>query len=64
VTTPSLLVRGGLSIIISAEDLERVRSEMPDARAVDIPDAHHHVPLDAPEALALAVERFAAELPA
>lgn len=63
VRAPALLVRGERSIIISSAQLERVRAAMPQARAVEIPEAHHHVPLDAPGPLAEAVRAFAAGLP-
>jgi pimeloyl-ACP methyl ester carboxylesterase len=49
---------------MSRGDLARVAEELPDARVLEIPRAHHHVPLDEPEALAAALAQFAAELPA
>ncbi len=64
VAVPSLVVRGELSTIITREDFARVARELPGARALELPGAHHHVPLDAPAALADAIGRFAADLPA
>jgi len=64
IKVPTLMVRGELSVVIGAADFERVTREVPGARGVTIPGAHHHVPLDAPRELAAAVESFAASLPA
>lgn len=64
IRVPALMVRGELSAIIDAEDFARVTREVPGARGVTIPGAHHHVPLDAPAELAGAVADFAASLPA
>jgi len=55
VRVPALLVRGEHSAIMSRPDLERAVRGMPRARGLEIPLAHHHVPLDAPAALAGAV---------
>jgi pimeloyl-ACP methyl ester carboxylesterase len=63
IKVPTLMVRGELSAIIGPEDFSRVTREVAGARAVTIAGAHHHVPLDAPAALAAAVAEFAASLP-
>ncbi|MDE2491108.1 MAG: alpha/beta hydrolase [Elusimicrobia bacterium] len=63
VRVPALLARGEFSTLMSREDLARSARELPGARAVEIPGAHHHVPLDAPRALAAAIAAFAAGLP-
>ncbi len=64
VSAPALIVRGGLSTLMSPEEAARAAAGLPRGRAVEIPGAHHHVPLDAPEALAGALADFAASLPA
>ncbi len=61
---PALLARGAQTTIVSREDFARMARTLPGARAVEIAGAHHHVPLDAPEALARALAAFAAGLPA
>jgi pimeloyl-ACP methyl ester carboxylesterase len=61
---PALLARGELTTIVSREDFARMVRALPGARGLEIPGAHHHVPLDAPAALAAAIAGFAAELPA
>jgi len=64
VRVPALVVRGELSTVMSRGDLARVAAGIPGARALEIPRAHHHVPLDEPAALAAALAEFAAGLPA
>lgn len=63
VSVPTLLVRGELSAIVSSEQLRRMAAELPRGRALEIPGAYHHVPLDKPAELARAILDFAAELP-
>ena len=63
IRVPSLMVRGERSRIIGPEDFLRVTREVAGARGVTIPEAHHHVPLDAPGPLAAAVADFASSLP-
>ena len=63
VATPALVARGELSALLGPEDFARVAAALR-AAAVTIPGARHHVPLDAPAALAAAVAAFAARLPA
>jgi pimeloyl-ACP methyl ester carboxylesterase len=58
VRCPVLLVRGGASDFVSAEMVASWARLAPNARAVEIADAHHHVMLDQPEALARAVREF------
>jgi pimeloyl-ACP methyl ester carboxylesterase len=59
VRVPALVVRGGLSELIGPEDFARVTADVRALRAVVIPGAHHHVPLDKPAELAEAVAEFA-----
>lgn len=64
VRAKALVVRGELSTIIGREDFARVVRGLPGASALEVPGAHHHVPLDEPAALGEAVARFAAGLDA
>ncbi len=61
VKTPALLVRGELSTIISREDFNRAGQLMLDSRLLEIPGAHHHVPLDAPRELGRALTQFSVD---
>jgi pimeloyl-ACP methyl ester carboxylesterase len=49
---PALIVRGELSRVMSRAHFERVSSGIAGARAVELPGAYHHVPLDSPQELA------------
>lgn len=55
---PLLMIRGGQSPILLPEDMERLKTESPDATTLTIPQALHHVPLDAPEETAAAMLSF------
>lgn len=55
---PALVVRGANSVVMSGPDLDRVVASIPGAEGVEIPKAHHHVPLDAPAETAAAVLGF------
>jgi pimeloyl-ACP methyl ester carboxylesterase len=56
---PVLLLRGGLSDLLSAATLERMRAVLPGAEAVTLPNVGHAPTLDEPEAIA-AIERLLA----
>lgn len=58
VTCPTLVLRGAESGILDAASARRLAAELPDARVVEVPGAGHHVHLDRPEAVALAVRTF------
>jgi len=57
-----LLVRGGRSRIMTAEAAQRALEKNPLVRLKLIDDAHHHVPLERPAALAAIVDEFVREL--
>ena len=59
---PLMLVRAERSRIMTAEALEAARIANPRVRVVTIPDAHHHVILEKPDAVARVIEDFAASL--
>jgi pimeloyl-ACP methyl ester carboxylesterase len=59
---PTMLVRAEHSRIMTAEAAEHARASNPNARLVTIADAHHHVILEKPEAVARVIEEFAAGL--
>ena len=62
ITIPMMLVRAGHSRIMTAEGAEHARAANPKVRVVTIADAHHHVILERPEAVARVIEQFAASL--
>jgi pimeloyl-ACP methyl ester carboxylesterase len=59
---PMMLVRAERSKIMTAEGAESARIANPQVRVVTIPDAHHHVLLEKPDAVARVIEDFAASL--
>jgi pimeloyl-ACP methyl ester carboxylesterase len=59
---PLMLVRAERSRIMTAEALESARIANSQVRVITIPDAHHHVILEKPDAVARAIEDFAASL--
>ena len=52
IAVPTLMVRGEHSTILPRDLAERMAKAIPSARLEELPGAHHHVTLDAPEALA------------
>lgn len=59
---PMMLVRAERSRIMTVEAMESARAANPLARVVMIPEAHHHVILEKPEAVARVIEDFAGSL--
>jgi len=59
---PLMLVRAERSRIMTPEGMESARVANPQVRLITIPDAHHHVILEKPDAVARAIEDFAASL--
>jgi len=59
---PLMLVRAERSRIMTAAALEAARVANPQVRVLTIPDAHHHVILEKPDAVARVIEDFAASL--
>ena len=60
--TPLLLIRGELSKIMTAEDSQRALESNPRARLEVIAGAHHHLPLERPDALAEIIQDFVGSL--
>jgi pimeloyl-ACP methyl ester carboxylesterase len=58
IAAPTLVVRGEHSPIMTRDIADRMRAIIPDASVVEIPGAHHHLVLDAPEAFARALAAF------
>ena len=52
VTAPTLVMRGEGSTVLPRDVAERMVTLIPSARLDEVPGAHHHVTLDAPEAVA------------
>jgi pimeloyl-ACP methyl ester carboxylesterase len=61
---PTLLVRGGVSDLVTPEMAERVAAAVPDGRCVDIPEAGHMVVEDNPDGFNTAVMAFLAQVAA
>ncbi len=59
---PLLLIRGEMSRIMTAEGAQHAVESNPRARLEVIPGAHHHLPLERPDALARSIEKFVAGL--
>ena len=64
IAVDALIVRGEHSAILTRAQMEKIAAELPRGRALEIPEAHHHVCLDKPRALAEALAAFAAGLSA
>jgi pimeloyl-ACP methyl ester carboxylesterase len=61
---PTLLVRGGVSDLVTPEMAERVAAAVPEGRCVDIPEAGHMVVEDNPDGFNAAVMAFLAQVTA
>ncbi len=59
---PTLLVRAGMSRIMTAEAAARAAASNRLVELVEIPATHHHLPLERPDLLAAAVADFVARL--
>lgn len=59
---PVLILRGEHSRLVSARQARRMQRRIPGSKLVTIPSAHHHVPLDNPDATAAAIGEFVASL--
>jgi pimeloyl-ACP methyl ester carboxylesterase len=64
ITAPTLIVRAALSPVLPLDLATRMRDAIPGTRLVEIPDAYHHLVLDAPSAFADVLDHFLASLPA
>jgi pimeloyl-ACP methyl ester carboxylesterase len=51
ISTPTLLVRGGKTLVLPRETADRMIAALPDAELVEVADSGHSVPTDRPEAL-------------
>ena len=60
IAAPTLIVRGGLSPVLTAEMADRLRASIPQASLVTIPNAYHHLTLDAPADFRVALRHFLA----
>ena len=58
ITAPTLITRAALSPVLTADLAERLRASVPRASLVTIPDAYHHLTLDAPAAFTAALAEF------
>lgn len=58
INVPTLVLRGELSDILAREIAERMVTEIPDARLVEVEGSGHPIPLDRPDEFAAAVRTF------
>lgn len=58
IQAPTLIVRGGESDILSVECAQRMVSDMPNARLVEVREAGHSVPLERPDSFLESVRGF------
>lgn len=63
ITCPTLVVRAERSPVLSDHKIERLVSQLPQGRWVEVKGTYHHVMLDNPGGLIQAVQGFLAELP-
>ena len=62
ITCPTLIVRAEHTPVLSNEKINRLVSNLPNGRWVEVKDTHHHVMLDNPAGLVQAVREFLANL--
>lgn len=62
ITCPTLIVRAEHSPLLSHKKINRLVSNLPNGRWVEVKDTYHHVMLDNPEGLVKAVREFLADL--
>ena len=62
ITAPTLIVRGGLSPVLTVDMAERLRSLIPTSTLVTIPDAYHHLTLDRPTEFTTTLDNFLTHL--
>jgi pimeloyl-ACP methyl ester carboxylesterase len=62
IQTLSLIIRGEHSLIMNRDDLQKTSRNFPQSKSLEIPEAYHHVPLDAPAATTEAIINFAKNL--
>jgi len=63
ITCPTLVVRAEHSPVLSHNKIERLVTGLPNGRWVEVKNTYHHVMLDNPDGLAVAVQEFLADLP-
>lgn len=58
IATPTLLVYGEHSVVMTRHEVEKVSGRMPNAESVMIPGSHHHITLDRPKEFADTLKTF------
>ena len=58
ITAPTLIVRGGLSPVLTPEMAERLRASITQSTLVTIPGAYHHLTLDRPAEFTAVLDEF------
>jgi N-formylmaleamate deformylase len=64
IAAPAILVRGADSVVVTDSGAAELRALRPDVPVVDVADAAHLVPQEAPDAFCAIVEAFIGELDA
>ena len=62
ITAPTLIVRGGLSPVLTPEMADRLRASVPHSTLVTIPQAYHHLTLDRPAEFTTTLANFLTSL--
>ena len=62
ITAPTLIVRGGLSPVLTVEMADRLRASVPHSTLVTIPQAYHHLTLDRPAEFTTTLANFLTSL--
>ncbi len=62
ISCPTLIVRAQNTPILSLEKINRLVSNLPNGRWVEVPDTYHHVMLDNPNGLVKVVREFLREI--
>jgi pimeloyl-ACP methyl ester carboxylesterase len=64
IKVPTLILRGAESVLVSASRASGMHRKIRGSKFVEIPAAHHHVPLDNPDGTTAAIGNFLEELEA
>jgi pimeloyl-ACP methyl ester carboxylesterase len=55
---PALVIKGSRSSRFRPAEMAEIRARAPHVQWAEVPDSHHHIPLDNPPAFAEAVQAF------
>jgi pimeloyl-ACP methyl ester carboxylesterase len=60
---PTLIIAGAQDVVSPPSVAQAMQSKLPNCRLVEIPNAGHMTPLEAPDAVATAIRDFANSIP-